>query len=137
MQVQLNMKNVGSLFDAVPDDTYRIRVAGLEDKSGEKGPYVKMDLMIVEGEFAETRQMSENMNFSKASLPITKKMLEALTGQKWEDDDMAFDTEELLGLEAIVSTKTEPFTRQDGTNGVSSKVKTWYPVPENDTQGSL
>jgi hypothetical protein len=137
MQVNLNMKNVGSLFDPVPDDVYRVRVKDLEDKTGDAGPYVKISLMIVEGEFAEKRQISENMGFDDSRLPFAKRILEALTAQKWDEDDMAFDTDELKGLECLVLTKTRAYTNNEGQAATQSVVDKWFPLPDNATAGSI
>lgn len=130
MKIKLNMKNVGNLFEPVPDDTYRVRISSWEDAEGDAGPYGKVQMMIVEGEFAETRALSENWSFAEKALWKTKEKLEAFSRMPWNDDDMDFDSDEFINLEAYVTTKQETYPKNDGTEGVKSTPVAFYSLDE-------
>jgi hypothetical protein len=131
VKIKVNMKNVGSLYDPVPDDVYRVRITGLSDEEGPSGPYLKMDLLICEGEFAEKRAIGDNWSFSEKALWMTKKAMEAASGMKWEEDDMDFDSDEFDGAEFFVLKKTETYPKKDGSGeGTKSVVAAYYSLAE-------
>lgn len=131
MKLQLNMKNVGSLYDPVPDDVYRFRITAVEDKDGNAGPYIVLTLTVAEGEFAESRAVMDNWFFSEKSLWMTKKKLQAVTGTPWDEDEMDFDSDELLQMEFYGLTKTETYPKKDGSGeGIKSAVSEYYSLAD-------
>lgn len=131
MKLKVNMKNVGSLYDPVPDDVYRVRVANLDDMEGPAGPYLKVDLLICEGEFAETRTIGDSWSFAEKALWMTKKALEAASGMEWDQDDMDFDSDEFKNAEFYVLTKTETYPKKDGSGeGTKSAVAEYYSLAD-------
>lgn len=127
MKIKLNMKKAGSLFDPVEDDVYRVRVTNIEDKEGPAGPYCSVTLTICDGEWAETRVINDNWSFAEKALWRTKKALEAFSGTEWADEDMEFDSEEFVNLEAYVLTKQETYPKKDGSGeGLKSAVSEYY-----------
>ena len=138
MKLNLNMTNIGGLFEPVPDDLYRVRIGSFDDFEGDKGPYVNCHMMIVDGEFAETRELSDNWFFGEKSLWRTKPILEVFSGVTWDKEDMDFDSDEFIGLEAIVRTKQESYPKKDGSgDGIKSKVVEYFPAPDNDFQENI
>jgi hypothetical protein len=136
MQIKLNMKDIGNRFEPVPDDVYKVRITAVDDNGSDKGPWCKLDLVISEGEFAEKRQLNENVSFADSALWNTKIFLEAVTGMKWADDDMDFDTQELINLEGYIMTKQETYPKKDGSgDGVKSVVDHWIINPNPAVTG--
>lgn len=138
MKLKLNMKNVGSMWTPVPDDVYRVRITSIEDLEGNAGPYCKVNMLICEGEFAETRGLSSNWSFSEKALWKTQKALEAFSGMEWNEDDMDFDSNNFMNMEAYVLTVQETYEKKDGSGeAVKSAVAEYYSLSEMADTSSL
>jgi len=129
VKLKLNMKNVGSMFDPVPDDVYRFRITAIEDREGPAGPYCYVTLTIAEGELAETRAVGDNWSFAEKALWKTKKSLEAVSGVEWDEDDMDFDSDEFVNMEVYGLTAQETYPKKDGTGeGTKSVISEYYSI---------
>jgi len=123
----LNFNNVGGLFEPVPDGLYKVRITGFDDREGQNGPWSQVHMMICEGDFAENREISDNWFWGEKALWRTKKILETITGSKWDQEDMEVDTDEFIGLEFAVLTEQQSYVRSNGQGeGVKSQVMDYY-----------
>ena len=142
MQLNLDMKNIKNLFEPVPDGLYRVRITGFTDEDSGKGPWSRVDMMISDGEFAESRQLTDNWMFMESALWRTKPKMEAFAGQSLDDEDFSFDSDEWIGLEAMVTTTTESYPLKDPkpggpTEGIKSTIVEYYALSDSPVASSI
>jgi hypothetical protein len=139
MQITIRPSEVVNLFDPVPDGLYRVRITEFADKEGDKGPWCVTSLLICEGEFAEARQLSDNWMFMDSGLWRTLPKLSAFAGRDISDDEeFVFDSDEFIGLEAMVTTKQVTYPKKDGSgDGIRSEVVEYYPTDDSPVGSSI
>lgn len=137
MQINIRPKEIPNLFAPVPDGLYKVRITDFEENDGAKGPWAKVNFMIVEGDFAETRQLTDNWMFMDSALWRTLEKISAFAGHDISgDEEFNFDSDEFVGLEANVMTKTISYPLKDPqpggpTEGTKSEIQTYYPVNDS------
>ena len=143
MQLTIDFAHVQNLFEPVPDGMYQVRITAItEGTDSGKGPWCKVDLMICEGEFAETRQLTDNWMFMDSALWRTKPKMEAFAKQELDDPEFNFDSDEWIGLEAMVITAQEPYTLKNPkpggpTEGIKSGVVEYHPMSDSPVAASV
>lgn len=137
MQITIRPAEIPNLFAPVPDGLYRVRITEFEDNEGTKGPWARVSMMICEGEFAETRALSDSWMFMDSALWRTLEKISAFAGHDIsEDEEFAFDSDEFIGLEANVMTAQGSYPLKDPkpggpTEGVKSEITGYYPVNDS------
>jgi hypothetical protein len=137
MQITIRPAEIPNLYAPVPDGLYQVRIAEFEENEGAKGPWAKVNMMICEGEFAETRMLTDNWMFMDSALWRTLEKLSAFAGHDIsEDEEFAFDSDEFIGLEANVMTSQGTYPIKDPkpggpTEAVKSEITAYYPVSDS------
>jgi len=99
--------------------------------------------MIVEGEFAETRMLSDNWMFMDNALWRTLEKISAFAGHDIsEDEEFNFDSDEFVGLEANVMTTQGSYPLKDPkpggpTEGVKSEISSYYPSSDSPVGATI
>lgn len=105
--IDLNLGNVKTR-EPLPDNTYDVRVAEVETKTSKSGnPMVSLTLEITSGEH-EGRKLWENLVIHENTMWKVKQVLEALTGDNWDQDGMQLDPTSLVGYTARAVVVQEP-----------------------------
>ena len=116
----------------VPVGEYPIVIQAVELKPATTGtPMLVMELGITQGEYAESKLFDRVMLTGKGAWR-TRQMLESTLGPV-EGEAMDFDTDDLIGCEAIVKVSHEIYKEEDGGDGEPrAKVKGWKALPGAD-----
>ena len=95
----VSLKDIKSGFDPIPEGSYLVRVVTIQhiptSKSG--NPYLKFEFEVSEGDHTG-RKLWANASLQSQALWKLRQILEAF-GASF--DDAGFDTDDLVGLEAI------------------------------------
>lgn len=97
--IELNFGGVGS-FEAIEEDYYDIRCVEAEVKpnKAKDGMNLAMTFEIINHPQHEGRKLFHTQSLKENSLWRAKEVLEALTGESWEEDNMELDPSDLPGL---------------------------------------
>ncbi|SRR5881394_2385218 len=123
MQIQLpkNLDEVKAGFDPLPEGTYKVRATKADLKTSAKGnPYLAITFTVIENDAAEynNRKLFHNVTITDETMGFVKEVLEAL-GTPW--DGNSFDTEDVIGNEALVSVKVQ--ARADNPEQMQNVIK--------------
>lgn len=91
----------------LPNDNYKVKVVEVTEEEGDKAPYLKFKLEVIEGKF-KGKTIIHICSMSKQSLWNLRATLEAL-GQKVSESVMQVDTRKLEGLIMGISTEMETY----------------------------
>lgn len=111
-----NLSDVETGFKALPADSYRVRIAAVEQKTSQTSgqPYLKFQLEVSDGEY-QGRKLFANASLQSHALFTLKAILEAC-GAGWEEDGI--DTEDILGREMLVEVNISDYNGKE-TNEVT------------------
>lgn len=122
-QVNLSLTEAESL-KPIPEDAYTATVVEVgEVKSGPKAHYVPVKLQISEGEH-EGRSFYQNLPIEGKGAGIFISFINTALGLDYDVDDMeelAFDTDELVGAEVNINIKNEEYP--EGSGDIRSGIK--------------
>ncbi len=122
-QVNLSLTEAESL-KPIPEDAYPATVVEVGDvKSGPKAHYVPVKLQISEGEH-EGRSFYQNLPIEGKGAGIFISFINTALGLDYDVDDMeelAFDTDELVGAEVSINIKNEEYP--EGSGDIRSGIK--------------
>ena len=119
----IDFSNVASGFEPIEPGTYLANLTSLEMKQGPKGPYIKWEFTLSEGEHAN-RKVWNNTSLAPQSLWVLKQILK--DAFKFSDEELSgnFDTDELtelVGQEVAVVLTNEDYQGQTQTRVVAVK----------------
>lgn len=122
-RVNLDLKDAESL-KPIPEDSYPATVLECGNLTeGPKAHYIPVKVQISEGEH-EGRNFYVNLPIEGKGAGIFVNFINKVLGLDYDVDDMedlAFDTDELIGGELIVITKNEEYP--EGSGDIRSGVK--------------
>ena len=99
----------------MPSSVQKVRIDKVEPKSGDKGPYFKIEYVVEEGEHTG-RHLFHNISFSEKSLWKAKQWVECI-GIDWEKKK-GVDTMDMLGCKLYVTVELDMYDGKE-TNKVT------------------
>ncbi len=122
-RIELNLTEAESL-KPIPEDAYPATVMEVgEVTEGPKAHYVPVKVAISEGE-CEGRTFYQNLPIEGKGAGIFIDFINKVLGLDYDVDDMedlAFDTDELIGGELIINIKNEEYPK--GSGDIRSGIK--------------
>lgn len=114
MPITVDMSDVED-FGALDPGEYEVVVTDVEERQGQKAPYLSWEMTIVEGQY-EDRKVWNNTSLSPQSMPFLKQFL---TAAGLDPDDMQgqfeFDPADFIGARLRIQTGVQEYEGQERT----------------------